>query len=75
MSNPELTTSLQEISKKLDELATAYRRLKAENQQLKMNAETWQHERQRLLQQNEMARNKIAEMIGRLRHMEPESND
>jgi len=75
MSNPELTTSLQEISKKLDELATAYRRLKAENQQLKMDTESWQHERQRLLQQNEMARNKIAEMIGRLRHMEPESNE
>lgn len=75
MSNPELSLSLQEISKKLDELASAYRRLKGENQQLKMDAETWQHERQRLLQQNEMARNKIAEMIGRLRHLEPEADE
>ena len=75
MSNPELNLSLQEISNKLDELASAYRRLKAENQQLKMDAETWQLERQRLLQQNEMARNKIAEMIGRQRHLEPEANE
>ena len=75
MTNPELNTSLREIHKKLDELTSAYRRVKAENQKLKIEAQGWQHERNRLLQQNEMARNKIAEMIGRLRHLEPESHD
>ncbi len=64
--------SLKDINKKLDKLITAYQGCKAENRQFKEDALSWQQERQRLLQQNELARNKIAEMIARLRHLEHE---
>ena len=67
--------NLKDINKKLDELIQAYERVKDENRRLKSESESWLHERQRLLQQNELARNKIAEMIARLRHLEPEPNE
>jgi len=67
--------NLKDINKKLDELISAYQACKDENRKLKADADTWQHERTRLLQQNELARNKIAEMIARLRHLEHESHD
>jgi len=67
--------NLKDINKKLDELIQAYKRVKDENRQLKAESESWLHERQRLLQQNELARNKIAEMIARLRHLEPETHE
>ncbi len=67
--------SLKDINKKLDELITAYQRTKEENRKLKAETESWQHERQRLLQQNELARNKIAEMLSRLKLLEHEPND
>ena len=49
--------NLKDINKKLDELIQAYQRVKDENLRLKTEAESWVHERQRLLQQNELARN------------------
>lgn len=64
--------SLKDINKKLDDLIAAYQRTKEENRKLKVESESWQHERNRLLQQNELARNKIAEMIARLRFLEQE---
>lgn len=64
--------SLKDINKKLDDLIAAYQRTKEENRKLKVDSESWQHERHRLLQQNELARNKIAEMIARLRFLEQE---
>ncbi len=67
--------SLKDISKKLDELIAAYKRVKTQNRKLKADSESWAHERQRLLQQNELARNKIAEMIDRLRNLEKESQE
>jgi cell division protein ZapB len=67
--------SLKDINKKLDELITTYQRTKEENRKLKAETESWQHERQRLLQQNELARNKIAEMLSRLKLLEHEPND
>ncbi|EAT11409.1 TIGR02449 family protein [Bermanella marisrubri] len=67
--------NLKDINKKLDELISAYRECKEENRKLKAEADGWQHERNRLLQQNELARNKIAEMIARLRHLEQEPNE
>jgi len=67
--------NLKDINKKLDELIQAYERVKEENRILKSESESWLHYRQRLLQQNELARNKIAEMIARLRHLEPEPNE
>lgn len=67
--------SLKDINKKLDELILAYRKVKDENLKLLAEAQTWQHERQRLLQQNELARNKIAEMLSRFKDMEHEPNE
>ena len=67
--------SLKDINKKLDELITAYQHTKDENRKLKAETESWQHERQRLLQQNELARNKIAEMLSRLKLLEHEPNE
>ncbi|WP_283788973.1 TIGR02449 family protein [Bermanella sp. WJH001] len=67
--------SLKDINKKLDELINAYQRTKDENRKLKAETESWQHERQRLLQQNELARNKIAEMLSRLKLLEHEPNE
>lgn len=69
------TQNLKDINKKLDELINAYHRVKDENRKLKAESETWGNERLRLLQQNEMARNKIAEMISRLRDMEHQPNE
>ncbi len=62
--------NLKDINKKLDKLIGAYQECKDQNRQFMADAESWQRERQRLLQQNELARNKIAEMIARLRHLE-----
>ncbi len=67
--------SLKDINKKLDELIAAFQRIKLENRTLKSESDTWLHERQRLLQQNELARNKIAEMIARLRDLEQETHE
>jgi len=67
--------SLKDINKKLDELISAYQRTKDENRKLRAETESWQHERQRLLQQNELARNKIAEMLSRLKLLEHEPNE
>lgn len=67
--------NLTDIHRKLDQLIGAYKRVKEENLKLKADAENWQHERSRLLQQNELARNKIAEMLGRLRNLEQEQHD
>ena len=64
------TLNLKDINKKLDELINAYQRVKDENRKLKSESDSWAHERQRLLQQNELARTKIAEMISRLHHLE-----
>ena len=69
------TLNLKDINKKLDELVNAYHRVKDENRKLKADSESWVHERQRLLQQKEMARTKIAEMISRLRDMEQQPNE
>ena len=67
--------NLKDISRKLDELIDAHQTVKQENKKLKADEKAWQNDRQRLLQQNELARNKIAEMIARLRNLEKEPQD
>jgi cell division protein ZapB len=67
--------NLKDISRKLDELIEAHQTVKQENRKLKADEKAWQNDRQRLLQQNELARNKIAEMIARLRNLEKEPQD
>jgi cell division protein ZapB len=69
------TLNLKDVNKKLDELINVYHLVKDDNRRLKAESDGWGHERQRLLQQNEMARNKIAEMISRLRDMEQQPHD
>ena len=61
---------LKELEKKIDELITLCQELNRENQALKNEGAGWQQERQDLLDKNELARNKVEAMIGRLRAME-----
>ncbi len=67
--------NLKDINKKLDELIAVHQNVKSENRKLKADEKAWQHDRQRLLQQNELARNKIAEMIARLRNLDKEPQE
>lgn len=67
--------NLKDINKKLDELIAVHQDVKSENRKLKADEKAWQHDRQRLLQQNELARNKIAEMIARLRNLDKEPQE
>jgi len=67
--------NLKDISKKLDELISAHQLVRHENKKLKADEKAWQNDRQRLLQQNELARNKIAEMIARLSNLEKEPQE
>ncbi|MEH6344528.1 MAG: DUF904 domain-containing protein [Bermanella sp.] len=67
--------NLKDINKKLDELIAVHQNVKSENRKLKADEKAWQHDRHRLLQQNELARNKIAEMIARLRNLDKEPQE
>ena len=61
---------LKELEKKIDELIELCRVLNRENQALKADSVGWRSERQDLISKNELARNKVEAMIGRLRAME-----
>ena len=61
---------LKELEKKIDELIELCRELNRENQALKADSVGWRSERQDLISKNELARNKVEAMIGRLRAME-----
>ena len=61
---------LKELEKKIDELITLCQELNRENQALKSDNAGWRTERQDLISKNELARNKVEAMIGRLRAME-----
>ena len=64
---------LKALSKKIDELITLCADLNRENQSLKRDNQSWQSERSRLVETNELARNKVEAMINRLQALEQES--
>ena len=61
---------LNELEKKIDELIALCQELNRENQALKTDNAGWHLERKDLVDKNELARNKVEAMIGRLRTME-----
>ncbi len=61
---------LKALEQKIDELIGLCRDLNRENQQLKADSASWRQERQVLMDQNELARNKVKAMLDRLRTME-----
>ena len=61
---------LKVLEQKIDELISLCNDLNRENQSLKAENQTWQRERQSLIDKNEVARNKVEAIISRLRTME-----
>lgn len=61
---------LATIEKQLDALLAQCHHLAQENQQLREQAELWQQERNRLIEKNELACNRIEAMISRLKRLE-----
>ena len=61
---------LQSVSKKLDSLISYCKQLEHDNAQLRQMQDEWSRERSQLLQKNDLARNKIEAMIGRLKALE-----
>lgn len=61
---------LKALESKIDQLITLCKELNQENQALKADAARWRHERQDLIDKNELARGKVEAMINRLRAME-----
>jgi cell division protein ZapB len=59
-----------EINQQLDQLLAKHRLLEAENQQLKQAQRQWLEERQRLIEKNALACNRIEAMISRLKGLE-----
>lgn len=66
-------SQLKSLEKKIDELIDLCAELNRENQALKSQHADWHHERQSLVQKNELARTKVEGMIERLRSLEQET--
>ncbi|MFD1215980.1 MULTISPECIES: TIGR02449 family protein [Microbulbifer] len=58
---------LQALERKLDSLIQQYRQLAADNRALREKESQWQQERQRLIKNNEAARDRVETMISRLK--------
>ncbi len=61
---------LNALIEKVEKLITRCEQLQTENAALRAQQESWQHERQQLMQKNDVARSKIEAMIGRLKALE-----
>lgn len=66
-------TQIQKLNVKIDTLLEVYQDLREQNKALRVHEANWQAERVKLLQQNETARLKIKEMIGRLKMLEQDN--
>lgn len=64
----ELT--LEALSEKVDCLVKYCAQLQTDNHALKQLQDDWHKERSQLMQKNDLARNKIEAMIGRLKALE-----
>jgi cell division protein ZapB len=63
-------TPIRRFSSKVEQLLTYCEKLEADNAMLRAAQEQLQGERSSLLQKNDLAKNKIEAMIGRLRALE-----
>jgi cell division protein ZapB len=61
-----------ELSHKIDELIQLASSLDKENRLLKSQASDWQQEREQLVENTEIARNRVEAMISRLKTLEQE---
>ncbi|WP_152205346.1 TIGR02449 family protein [Marinobacter changyiensis] len=66
MEQPEL----QALADKLDRLIERCRTLEQDNAAMRELQDDWNRERAQLIQKNDLAKNKIEAMIGRLRALE-----
>lgn len=66
-------TPIQLLQQKIDKLLAVHEDLRQQNQHMRTNEAQWQAERAKLVQQNEMARRKVNEMIQRLQTLERNS--
>lgn len=58
------------FSEKVEQLLAHCQKLESDNNLLKSQQEDWNGERVKLLQKNDLAKNKIESMIGRLKSLE-----
>ncbi|MDX1633328.1 MAG: TIGR02449 family protein [Marinobacter sp.] len=66
MEQPEL----EALANKLDRLIERCRKLEQDNAAMRALQDDWNRERAQLMQKNDLAKNKIEAMIGRLRALE-----
>ncbi len=64
---------IQLLQQKIDKLLAVHEDLRQQNQAMRTAEAQWQAERAKLVQQNEMARRKVNEMIQRLQTLERNS--
>ena len=63
-------SELQAMADKLDRLIERCRKLEQDNAAMRKLQDEWNRERAQLIQRNDLARNRIEAMIGRLRALE-----
>lgn len=63
---------LLSLETKIDRLLIQCQRLQQENAELKARETDWQRERQRLIEKNELARNRVEAMIVHLKNLDVE---
>jgi len=64
---------LDQLAARLDQLIRLCDRLHQENQALREKEASWTRERSRLIEKNELARNRVEAMIERLKSLEAEA--
>lgn len=69
MSNQDL----QALQLKIEKLIAMHAQLREQNKTMRAAEAAWQAERVKLIQQNEIARRKVTEMISRLQTLERNS--
>ena len=63
-------SELQALADKLDRLIERCKKLEQDNAAMRELQDDWNRERAQLIQKNDLAKNKIEAMIGRLRALE-----
>ena len=66
-------SELQKLQRKIEKLLAIHDSLREQNRAMRISEASWQAERAKLVQQNEMARRKVNEMITRLQTLERNS--
>ena len=67
------TQDLDALERKVDDLLRLCTRLSRENRALKAQQHTWTIERARLIEKNELAKQRVEGMISRLKSLESDS--